>query len=136
MTLANSFSLPIPSNQTSRLTLQKDRSQTSHLQPMPEHPECGSRPLSAGHVQLWCVLVGQIRNLAAHDGRQALQLVHQHQVLEGTGTEEECVALFQRDGAAEFGLVVVVTQVGDLVQVAAGEEVRLGKNLISTCVRV
>lgn len=57
-------------------------------------------------------------NLAGHDGRQALLLVHQHEVLQGPRLEEEGVSLLQRHRGGELGFLVVVPKVGDLVKVA------------------
>ena len=63
-------------------------------------------------------LLTEIGDLAAEDRRERLELVDQHQVAQRARREEERIALLQRHGRAELGLVVVVTQVGDLVQVA------------------
>lgn len=56
-------------------------------------------------------------NLTGHDGRQALLLVHQHEVLQRPRLEEEGVSLLQRHRRGELGFFVVVPQVGDLVKV-------------------
>lgn len=56
-------------------------------------------------------------DLTGHDGRQALLLVHQHEVLQRPWLEEEGVPLLQRHGGGELGFVIVVPQVGDLVKV-------------------
>lgn len=56
-------------------------------------------------------------DLTGHDGRQALLLVHQHEVLQRPRLEEEGVPLLQRHGGGELGFVIVVPQVGNLVQV-------------------
>lgn len=61
-------------------------------------------------------------DLTGHDGRQVLLLVHQHQVLQGPRLEEEGVSLLQGHGGGELRLLVIVAQVGDLVQVAEGDE--------------
>jgi hypothetical protein len=50
-----------------------------------------------------------------------MHFVDHHQILERTWCKEERVALLQRHGRTEFGLVVVVTEMSDLVQVAGKE---------------
>ncbi len=57
-----------------------------------------------------------------HYGRQALHLVDHDDIFQRPRLEEESVALFQRHGTGEFWLVVIVTQMGDLVQVAGISE--------------
>ena len=56
--------------------------------------------------------------MAAKDRGKRLQLVDQDQVPELPWREEEGVALLERHRGAELGLVVVVTEVSDLVEVA------------------
>ena len=60
----------------------------------------------------------EISDVAAKDRGERLQLVDQDQVPELPGREEEGVALLERHRGAELGLVVVVTEVSDLVEVA------------------
>ena len=58
-------------------------------------------------------------HLAVQHGRQRLHLVDRVEVLERSRREEERVSLLERHRTAELGLVVVVAQVRDLVEVAA-----------------
>jgi len=58
-----------------------------------------------------------IANLAVHYRRQAVHLINHDEVLKHARCKEECVALLQRHGAAEFRFVVVITQVCYLIQV-------------------
>lgn len=112
----------------------------AYLQSVSQDPQSRPRPPSTRNVQLRRVFVGQVRNLpeerrqlhgsrgrqpfgfgctnlTGHDGRQALLFIHQHQVLERPGLEEEGVSLLQRHGRGELGLVIIIPQVGDLVKV-------------------
>lgn len=57
-------------------------------------------------------------HLAGHDGGKIFLLVHQHKVLKGTRLEKECVSLLQRHGRRKLRFVVIITQVGNLIQVA------------------
>ena len=57
--------------------------------------------------------------MTTEDRWKGLQLVDQDQVPELPGREEEGVTLLERHRRAEFGLVVVVAEVSDLVEVAA-----------------
>ena len=57
-------------------------------------------------------------HLTVHDGGEAVHLVHHHQVLQGAGREEKRISLLYGHGTAELWLIVIVAQVGDLVQVA------------------
>lgn len=56
-------------------------------------------------------------HLTGHDGGQVLLFINQHQILEGTGLEEEGVPFFQRHGRGELRLLIIITQVGNLVKV-------------------
>ena len=53
-----------------------------------------------------------------HDGRQALHLINCIEIFKRARGKEESVSFLEGHGAAEFGLIIVVAQVSDLVQVA------------------
>ena len=55
-------------------------------------------------------------HLAANDGREALNLVCLHKVLETPWSEEEGLSLLELHRTGELSLVIVVTKVGNLVQ--------------------
>lgn len=50
-------------------------------------------------------------------------LVDQHKVLKGARLEKECVSLLQRHGRGKLWFLVVITQVGNLIQVANKQKV-------------
>lgn len=56
-------------------------------------------------------------HLTGHDGGEAVQLIHQHQVPQSSGVKEEGDALLQRHAATELWLIVIIPQVCDLVEV-------------------
>ena len=66
---------------------------------------------------------------------QAVHLVHHGQVLEGSGSEEKSVSLFNGCCWAEGDLVIVLTQVNDLVQVTATQRFRKVTS-VSACISV
>jgi hypothetical protein len=80
-----------------------------HLEAVPEDAEGGARATAACRVNLRRVLVGQIGNLGVEDGREGLQLVDEDEVAQGPRRKEGGVPFFQRHGARELGLVVIVT---------------------------
>lgn len=57
-------------------------------------------------------------NLARHDGRKIFLLIHQHQVLQRAGLEKECVALLQGHGGGKLWFLIVISQMGNLIQIA------------------
>lgn len=67
-------------------------------------------------------------HLTTQNRRQTVQLIHQHQVLEGPWLEEERISFLKGHGRRELGLLVVVAQVSYLVQVAETES----KSTLST----
>lgn len=60
--------------------------------------------------------------MRCHNGRQGFQLVDQHEISELPRGEEERVSLFERHRRTEFGLVIVIAKVSDLVQVTESKE--------------
>ena len=57
--------------------------------------------------------------LRSENGGEAVHLVDHGQVFEGAGSEEKSVSLLNGCGRAEGHLVVIFTQVDNLVQVTA-----------------
>lgn len=57
--------------------------------------------------------------LTKQDRRQTVQLIHQHQVLERSWLEKESVSFLQGHGGGELRLLVVISQMGYLVQVTS-----------------
>ena len=73
--------------------------------------------------------------LCGENRGQAVHLVHHGQVLEGSGSEEKSVSLFNGRCWAEGDLVIVLTQVNDLVQVTATQGFRKVTS-ISACTSI
>lgn len=59
--------------------------------------------------------------LAGHDGGKVLLFVHKHQVLKRSWLEEKGVSFFQRHGRRKLWFVVIITQVGYLIQITNTE---------------
>ena len=56
------------------------------------------------------------------DRGQALHLIHCVQVFQWPRCKEESVSLLERHGAAKFGLVIVVAEMRDLVEVTTATQ--------------
>lgn len=63
--------------------------------------------------------------LAWHYGWKVLLLIHKHQVLKRSWLEEKSVSFLQRHGRRELWLIVVITQVGDLIQITNRNRVQI-----------
>jgi len=87
-----------------------------------EDSQSGTRSSAAKDVQLRGVLVGKIGHLRGDDRGKRGQFIHQNQVLEGTRRKEKRFTLLQGHGGTELWLVIIVTQVGNLVKVAKVKE--------------
>lgn len=62
---------------------------------------------------------------------QTVHFVNKHQIPQWPWGEEERVTFLQRHGWAEFGLVVVVSEVGNLIQVTANKKDYIKNNFMT-----
>ena len=66
-------------------------------------------------------------NLAIHNWRKAVNLICQNQVLQTTWGKEEGLPFLQRHCTGELWFIVIVTEMGDLVENAGREQEMEGK---------
>lgn len=55
--------------------------------------------------------------LTTQNRRQTVQFIHQHQVFERSWLKKECISFLQRHGRRELWFLIIITQVGYLVQI-------------------
>ena len=67
----------------------------SYLETMAKNSKSRSSSSTAGDVQLWRVLIGQIGDMARSDGRQTVHFVDQREILQFAWHEKEGVFLFE-----------------------------------------
>ena len=108
-----------------------------------QHPQRRSRPTSTHGIQLRSIFIGcksyksvkincnsifelcqdfkrtEICYMTSHHGRQGFHFIDQRQILQRPGSKEKRVAIFEGHSRAELGLVIVVSQMSNLIEETA-----------------
>ena len=98
------------------------------LETVPQNPQGRPGSSAASGIQLGSVLVGEICDGRRQDGAEGLKLVDEDKVSQRPWGEEEGVSLLEGHRRAELWLVVVVAEMGDLVQETEGKNRNYSSN--------